>query len=116
MGRTATKMVHLWQWFWNWFAIHTGTYNEPGPYYGFWSGFGSVWVQPTLIGGLLIYFYHTNCHVKGCKRFKTYKFTDKATGNEYKLCKRHHPTHNTELTHHHVLRMHKKNTDSTYEY
>jgi hypothetical protein len=25
----------------HWPAVHTGTVNEPGPYYGFWSGFGS---------------------------------------------------------------------------
>jgi hypothetical protein len=25
----------------HWFQVHTGTINEPGPYYGFWSGFGS---------------------------------------------------------------------------
>jgi hypothetical protein len=25
----------------HWLAVHTGTVNEPGPYYGFWSGFGS---------------------------------------------------------------------------
>ena len=24
-----------------WLQLHTGTINEPGPYYGFWSGFGS---------------------------------------------------------------------------
>jgi len=25
----------------HWFQVHTGIVNEPGPYYGFWSGFGS---------------------------------------------------------------------------
>jgi hypothetical protein len=24
-----------------WLQVHTGTINESGPYYGFWSGFGS---------------------------------------------------------------------------
>jgi hypothetical protein len=24
-----------------WLQVHTGTINEAGPYYGFWSGFGS---------------------------------------------------------------------------
>jgi hypothetical protein len=27
--------------FGHWLEVHTGTVNEPGPYYGFWSGFGS---------------------------------------------------------------------------
>ena len=27
--------------FGHWLQVHTGTVNEPGPYYGFWSGFGS---------------------------------------------------------------------------
>ena len=25
----------------HWLQVHTGTINETGPYYGFWSGFGS---------------------------------------------------------------------------
>lgn len=108
-------LAHLWHAWFQWWAIHTGTYNEPGPYYGFWSGFGSVWVQPTLIGGLFVYFYHTNCHVRGCKRFRTYKFVEKATGNEYKLCKYHHPSHNVQLTHVAVMKMHKKNHEDDYE-
>src|SRR5664280_148148 len=33
----------------HWAAVHTGTLNESGPYYGFWSGFGSDLGEATLI-------------------------------------------------------------------
>jgi hypothetical protein len=34
----------------HWLAVHTGTVNEPGPYYGFWSGFGSDIAEFGIIG------------------------------------------------------------------
>ena len=41
--------AHLWYWI----EVHTGTVNESGPYYGFWSGFGSDIAEVALIGGLI---------------------------------------------------------------
>jgi hypothetical protein len=37
----------------HWLAVHTGTVNEPGPYYAFWSGFGSDLRNLPLSGRLL---------------------------------------------------------------
>jgi hypothetical protein len=36
----------------HWLAVHTGTINESGPYYGFWSGFGSDLTEFGVIGVL----------------------------------------------------------------
>ena len=34
----------------HWLQVHTGIINEPGPYYGFWSGFGSDLEEFGIIG------------------------------------------------------------------
>ena len=56
----------------HWLQIHTGTVNEPGPYYGFWSGFGSDLEEFGILGaiGAAIYslFRKYNCHEPGCWR------------------------------------------------
>src|SRR5262245_55206107 len=36
----------------HWLAVHTGTVNEPGPYYGFWSGFGSDLAEFSILGAI----------------------------------------------------------------
>jgi len=52
----------------HWLAVHTGTVNEAGPYYGFWSGFGSDLGEVTLIGAVLGTYYKHNCHHPRCWR------------------------------------------------
>jgi hypothetical protein len=52
----------------HWLAIHTGTDNEPGGYYGFWSGFGSDIAEVSLLGAVLGIWHKHNCHTKGCWR------------------------------------------------
>lgn len=51
---------------WHWFLTYTGSNNVSGPWYGFWSGFGSDLGEILLIGGLVTLVRHHNCHVKGC--------------------------------------------------
>ena len=70
----------------HWLAVHTGTVNEPGPYYGFWSGFGSDIGELLLLGGLVQLVRHHNCHVEGCWRVKTHN--DPAV--HAPACKKHH--------------------------
>jgi hypothetical protein len=36
----------------HWLRVHTGTVNEPGPYYGFWSGFGSDLEEFGILGAV----------------------------------------------------------------
>jgi hypothetical protein len=35
-----------------WLQVHTGTVNVSGPYYGFWSGFGSDLEEFGILGGI----------------------------------------------------------------
>jgi hypothetical protein len=75
----------------HWLAVHTGTVNESGPYYGFWSGFGSDLGEATLIGAVSVGVYtgvrKVNCHSKGCWRIGHHALE----GTPYHLCKHHHP-------------------------
>jgi hypothetical protein len=36
----------------SWLQVHTGTVNESGPYYGFWSGFGSDLEEFGILGAI----------------------------------------------------------------
>jgi hypothetical protein len=73
----------------HWLAIHTGTDNEPGPEYGFFSGFGSDLGQVTLIGGAFVLYRRHNCHVARCWRIGRIGVADGLI-----VCSRHH----TEVT------------------
>jgi hypothetical protein len=74
-----------------WLAVHTGTVNEPGPYYAFWSGFGSDITEFGVIGVVATASYHIikryNCHEPGCWRIGNHP----AAGGQFQLCYRHHP-------------------------
>ena len=53
---------------WQWLLHYTGINDTSGPWYGFWSGFGSDIAEITLVAGVIAFFRHRNCHVKGCWR------------------------------------------------
>ena len=74
--------------YWHWFEVHSGTVNESGPYYGFWSGFGSDLGEATIVVGIVATWRHHNCHVKGCARLGR-----KVDGTPYLACPKHHPDH-----------------------
>jgi hypothetical protein len=74
--------------YYHWFEVHTGTVNESGPYYGFWSGFGSDIGEATIVVGIAAAWRHHNCHVKGCPRIGR-----PVPGTPYVACPRHHPAH-----------------------
>ena len=75
----------------HWLAVHTGTVNEQGPYYGFWSGFGSDLAEFSILGAIATGVYQLvkkyNCHEPGCWRVGTHP----AAGGQFLLCYRHHP-------------------------
>lgn len=75
----------------HWLAIHTGTLNEPGPYYGFFSGFGSDLGEYVIAVSVCVGLYHMfrkhNCHQPGCWRIGRHKID----GTEYIVCRKHHP-------------------------
>jgi len=74
-----------------WLQVHTGTINEPGPYYGFWSGFGSDIEEFGILGAIGAGIYQLvkkyNCHEPGCWRIGQHP----AAGGQFLLCYRHHP-------------------------
>jgi len=53
----------------SWLQVHTGTVNESGPYYGFWSGFGSDLEEFGILGAIGAAIYQLvkkyNCHEPG---------------------------------------------------
>lgn len=97
----------------HWLAIHTGTVDEPGGYYGFWSGFGSDLGEATLIGAVSVGVYtgvrNVNCHTKGCWRIGHHQLD----GTPYHRCKHHHPdVPNEGASLEHILAQHKLFKDS----
>lgn len=103
---------HWWLPLQHWLAIHTGTDNEPGDYYGFFSGFGSDLAEVTLIGGLFAIYRKHNCHARWCWRFGRHDFTDERTGLTFRLCRHCHPLHSGErLTRKHIARIHARNRE-----
>lgn len=74
----------------HWLAVHTGTVDEAGPYYGFFSGFGSDLGEFTIAGGitgaLTALLRHRNCEVSGCWRLSRH-----TTAAAHRVCRRHNP-------------------------
>ena len=98
--------------FGHWLAVHTGTVNEPGPYYGFWSGFGSDLEEFGILGAIGAAIYQLvkkyNCHEPGCWRIGQYP----AAGGQFLLCYRHHPDYQGEKpTHELIQRLHREHLE-----
>lgn len=87
---------------WHWVEVHTGTVNESGPYYGFFSGFGSDLGEATLATGLVTAYLHVNCHNKGCPRLGRH-----VTPKGYRLCKKHVTMPAKALTLHKIHKDHR---------
>ena len=92
-----------------WLATHTGTDDLSGPWYGFWSGFGSDLAEFGLIGAVATAAYQVvrkfNCHEPRCWRVGTHP----AAGGQFLLCYRHHPDfQGRPPTHEMIERMHRE--------
>jgi hypothetical protein len=74
----------------HWLQVHLGIANEPGPYYGFWSGFGSdiaeVGILTTLAAAIGGWYHKHNCHTEGCWRLGLHPMA----GGQYVVCRTHH--------------------------
>ena len=93
----------------NWLAVHTGTVNEAGPYYAFWSGFGSDLTEFGIIGALGTGVYQLtrkyNCHENSCWRIGNHP----AAGGQFQLCYRHHPDYqDARPTRDTIARLHRE--------
>jgi len=96
----------------HWLQVHTGTVNEPGPYYGFWSGFGSDLEEFGILGAVGAGIYSLvrkyNCHEPGCWRVGTHP----AAGGQFSLCYRHHPDfQGKKPTHELIERLHHEHLE-----
>jgi hypothetical protein len=96
----------------HWLQVHTGTVNEPGPYYGFWSGFGSDLEEFGILGAVGAAIYQLvkkyNCHEPGCWRVGQYPAAD----GQFLLCYRHHPDYmGKKPTHELIERLHRENRE-----
>ena len=96
----------------HWLEIHTGTVNEPGPYYGFWSGFGSDLTEFAVIGTIATGVYQLvrkyNCHYPGCWRVGNHP----AAGGQFSLCYIHHPDYQGKKpTHELIQRLHREHLE-----
>jgi hypothetical protein len=92
--------------------VHTGIVNETGPYYGFWSGFGSDLTEFGVIGAIATAAYQLfkkyNCHEPGCWRVGTHQ----AAGGQFSLCYRHHPDYRGKKpTHELIERLHREHLE-----
>jgi hypothetical protein len=96
----------------HWLEVHTGTVNEPGPYYGFWSGFGSDIAEFGILGAIGTGLYQlvkkVNCHEPGCWRVGAHP----AAGGQFMLCYRHHPDYaGKKPTHELIHRLHAEHEE-----
>ena len=95
--------------FGHWLQVHTGIINESGPYYGFWSGFGSDLEEFGILGAIGAGIYQLvrkyNCHEPGCWRIGQHP----AAGGQFLLCYRHHPDYQGKKpTHELIERLHRE--------
>lgn len=72
---------------WHWFLHFTGSDNVSGPWYGFFSGFGSDLGEIVLLGALWSILRKHNCAVHHCWRVGRHK----VPGTEHICCRRHAP-------------------------
>ena len=94
---------------WWWIEVHTGTVNESGPYYGFFSGFGSDLSELALLGAVAAGYRKINCRQPRCLRIGHYP-----DSRGVKWCGMHHPDHKgrkptVELLH----RLHREHKERT---
>jgi hypothetical protein len=86
-----------------WLSVHTGISDVSGPWYGFWSGFGSDLAEFGIIGAVGTAVYQVvkkfNCHEPGCWRVGTHP----AAGGQFVLCYRHHPDFRGKRPSHEVI-------------
>lgn len=103
----------MWHWWFplqHWLAVHSGTDNEPGDYYGFWSGFagdlGLFAAAIAFTAHAVISYRHKTCEVHRCWRLARH-----ATAAGHHTCRRHHP--DGAPTHEEVIAAHEAACNAT---
>lgn len=95
----------------HWLWVYVGDKGS-GPYYGFWSGFGSDIAEFGILGAIGTGIYQLgkrwNCHEPGCWRVGTHP----AAGGKFLLCYRHHPDYaGKKPTHEMIERLHREHSE-----
>src|SRR6266700_548664 len=90
----------------SWLLHVLGIDDLSGPWYGFWSGFGSDITEFGLLGVAVAWYRRNNCEIHKCKRIGRHEFFDHEKNVTHHLCRSHHP--DNYLTHARVLRLHRK--------
>jgi hypothetical protein len=84
-------MYHLLKSLWWWIEVHDGTVHESGPYYGFWSGFGSDFgeyvIAGSLITGIVTTYRRHKC--QSCPRLVLKRGKGEVAGTHYETCHKH---------------------------
>ena len=100
---------------WHGFLEITGTSNEGGLWYGWWSGFGADLTEFAIFA---IVWRKINCHAKGCFRVGMHH----VDGTPYTTCRKHHPVHRgsraataDEIAAAHLRGLHRRHEESRAE-
>ena len=91
-----------WSHAWFWLEVHLGIHDLSGPYYGFWSGFGSDLGELTIVAAIVGAYRAANCHVHKCWRIGKHQIA----GGRFKVCKTHHPDIPDQITAEHISDAH----------
>ena len=115
LAAAALVAVLAFAWFWahglqHWLAVHTGTDNEPGDYYGAFSGWVSDLGEVALLGAIFGAWHRVNCHAKGCWRIGR----QHVSGTTYVTCRKHHP--DGKPTAEHIAEKHRDYRDRMHLY
>lgn len=54
----------------HWLSHLLGLDNASGSFYLFWSG---IFSDASIFAGMVVLYFHHNCHVKGCPRWGKHK-------------------------------------------
>ena len=67
----------------------------------FYAAYSGVIPSLLVFAAAVGWWTHRSCHVDGCLRRGKFPFED------YKLCKKHHPSVPEKVTHEHILSLHR---------
>jgi hypothetical protein len=82
-----------------------GVDDLSGPWYGFWSGFGSDLGELAIVGALLGAYRRHTCHVDS-PRYCWRPGRHPVEGTPYRACKRHHPAVPRQVSAEHIADAH----------
>lgn len=81
-------MHHIFNIVWWWFEVRTGTVDEAGPYYAWWSGFGSD-ISEIIAPLVILYTVYRRNKCVSCHRIVLKGGLGKVEGTHYETCHKH---------------------------